>query len=197
MSDRHSWWITVGAAIATVTAGLVFHATAEAATPDCDTEGFYVAGWPDKTGTLSTPEGWTPVETGGILHIEQDGPYDAGQARGTQNLINAVDTYAATCDGPIRIKGHSYGAAIVSTALPTIATRDYAHRVTVHTTGNPRHPGGIEDRLSGGIMPGITMRGPEQPHTIEHETVCNPGDGICDFNLRGILGYFTGKHVYE
>ena len=169
--------------------------TVTAVTGKADTTGcrLYVAGWPDQTGTTA-PDGWTGIDTGGIFWWENNGPYDVGQARGTTNLITAADQAAAHCDD-IWIHGHSYGAAVVATAVPTLAGRDYADHLHITTTGNPRRTGGIEDRLPG-LLPGITMRGAVENPGLDWTDICQPHDGICDWTLGGVFGYFTGAHRY-
>ena len=173
----------------------------------CEGGAFAVGGYP---ATERVPDGYQPVDTPGGIFPWQSGGYTHGQQVGAANMIEAVDTYATNCpDAEIRLFGHSYGAAIVHTAVEEIDTRPYAERVHVHLTGNPRRAGGIEDTYAGWtILPGITFRGagvdPQNIGSFLDE--CNPADGICRLprffadpvgHLSGVIGYmFTGAHRY-
>lgn len=173
---------------------------------ECDTVGrFAVGGYPH---TERVADGYTPVETpGGILPWDAGG-YTHGQTVGAANVVSVVDAYAASCDGPIRLRGYSYGAAIVHTALETIDQRPYAERVHVELAGNPRRPGGIEDTWQWVRLPGIAFRGAgiTPQHVASFEDRCNEGwDIICHAppplnligNATGSIGYgSTGGHSY-
>ena len=173
---------------------------------DCTSGMFAVGGYPKPQ---NVPDGYVPIETPGGIFFWQKGGYTKGQTTGAENLVKAVDAYAAACpEAPIFIRGHSYGAAIVHTALETIDKRPYASRVTVNVTGNPRNPGGIEDLFSGSASLGVQFRGegiiPE--NVLGFESECNKNDGICDLPPMstnslgfgsGIIGYFTGAHRYN
>ena len=173
---------------------------------DCTSGMFAIGGYPKPQ---NVPDGYVPIETPGGIFFWQKGGYIKGQTTGAENLVKAVDAYAAVCpEAPIFIRGHSYGAAIVHTALETIDKRPYASRVTVNVTGNPRNPGGIEDTFSGSASLGIKFRGegitPENIGVFESE--CNNRDGICDLPPlssnsvgfgSGVVGYFTGAHRYN
>lgn len=182
-------------------------ALAPAALARADTCGpglFAVGGYP---ATELVPPGYLYVPTpGGIFSHE--GGYQHGQRLGAANLVAAVDAHAAQCPGPILIHGHSYGAAIVHTAMETIDTRDYAPRVSAHVTGNPRRAGGIEDTWAGStIAPGATMRG---AGTIPERSLwrddCNEGrDYVCHApmshedpagSIGGATGYLGSGHRY-
>lgn len=172
---------------------------------DCTSGMFAVGGYPKPE---IVPEGYLPIETPGGIFSSQNGGFNKGQEIGAANLVAAVDAYAAQCpDSAIFIRGHSYGAAIVHTALETIDKRDYAPRVIVELTGNPRNPGGIEDTFSGSASLGIEFRGegitPE--NVLDFVSKCNERDGICNLPSlssdssgfsSGVLGYFTGAHRY-
>lgn len=182
-------------------AGLISTPVASATPVDCST-GYAVGGYPKSN---LVPGGFTAVPTPGGIFPHENGGYDHGQRVGTANLIDAVDNHAANCGGPINLFGHSYGAAIVHTALETIDTRNYAGRVHVTLTGNPRHPGGIEQTWSWIKLPGFTMRGPGiRPQNLgSFSDRCNPRDAICDMpgNVIGDIdhwiGYaFQGTHRY-
>lgn len=172
---------------------------------DCNVGQFYVGGYRD---TNQVPEGFTPITTPKGIFPWESGGYNKGQNFGVEKLVEAVDAYASACPtAPIYIGGYSYGAAIVHTALETIDNRPYANRVTVNVTGNPRHPGGIEDNYSGSASLGIKFRGegviPE--NILGFNSECNKNDGICDLPPMssdpvgfgsGVVGYFTGAHNY-
>ena len=172
---------------------------------DCTSGMFAVGGYPKPE---KVPDGFIPIETPGGIFFWQSGGYIKGQTTGAENLVAAVDAYAEACpEAPIYIKGHSYGAAIVHTALETIDNRPYANRVSISVTGNPRNPGGIEDTFSGSASLGIEFRGegivPE--NVLDFVSECNERDGICNLPSlssdssgfsSGVLGYFTGAHRY-
>lgn len=194
-------------AIASAIAALAFInpiASAEEAV-DCSAGNFGVYGYPKQE---KVPEGYIYPGTPGGIFSHQSGGYNKGQREGADNLVASVDRFAEECpSSPIHLYGHSYGAAIVHTALETIDQREYAPRVTVTLTGNPRNPGGIEDTYEGSSLPGITFRGdgviPE--NILGFESTCNKRDGVCDMPAlssdslghgSAVLGYFTGAHRY-
>lgn len=193
---------TLAAAMSLIAAISVIVAPASSAnTPKCDGR-FAVGGYP---ATEKVPPGYQYVPTPGGIWPWESGGYSHGQTVGTQNLIAAVDEYAARCGGPIRIFGHSYGAGIVDTATLTLDHRPYAHRVHVHVTGSPRHPGGIEDAWRG--LPGFGFRGPVHPpaNLGSYVSECNPRDAICSLSpwwnpivaVDHWIGYaFQGTHHY-
>lgn len=175
---------------------------------DCTASGFAVGGYPKQE---RVPDGYTAVATPGGIFANQAGGYNVGQKVGAANVVATVDAFAAACpDTDINLHGHSYGAAIIHTAVETIDQRGYAGRVHVQLTGNPRHPGGIEDTYKGRtILPGVTMRGAgKTPQNVaEWSDKCNRSDGICDHprfltnpigHLAGLIGYgSTGAHRYK
>lgn len=188
-------------------APLLIAPTAAASPPGCGPGRFAVGGYPKPH---LVPDGYTYTGTPGGLFGHENGGYNYGQTVGAHNLVVAVDAHAAACDGPIHVYGHSYGAGVVHTAVETLDTRHYAKRVHVHLTGNPRHPGGIEDSYRGWtFLPGITMRGAgHQPGNLGSFTdVCNYGrDYVCDAPrliadpvgfFSGIFGYFGSGHSYS
>lgn len=187
--------ILVAAAMA---AGLIAAPVANAGTCD-DKLSIWVGGYPGVPGDIPTPGGIFPWENGG---------YDHGQLVGAANTVAAVANLAANCpESEIHVTGHSYGAAIVHTAVEEIDKQAYASRVHVYVTGNPRHSGGIEDTLAGLRLPGLTFRGAgvDPKNMGSFTSVCNPRDVICDFphplrepakTLDHIAGYFTGAHAY-
>ena len=198
MNPLH-WPRMVAALVSLTLAATVLAAPTVSASPACDGR-FAVGGYPR---TELVPDGYTYVETPGGIWPWESGGYAHGQTVGAQNLVQTVDTYAARCPGPILLFGHSYGAAIVDTASETLNGRDYAHRVHVHVTGSPRHPGGIEDTHQ--WVP--AFRGPVQPphHVGSYRSDCNVGrDIICHApwpgdvigNINGVLGYLGSGHVY-
>src|SRR5699024_8736840 len=131
--------------------------------------------------------------------------YDESVRQGRDNLVAAVDEYAARGPGPIKIAGYSEGARVAGDALEVVQTRPYAGRVRGELFADPKHPGGIEDTFQGASAFGITMTGPRRGFTVPVESHCNPTDGICNlpnpvWNLIGfgenVIGYFTGAHMY-
>ena len=204
MNPLH-WPRMVAALVPLTLAATVVAAPTVSASPACDGR-FAVGGYPS---TEKVPPGYQYIPTpGGIFGHENRG-YNHGQTVGAHNLVQALDEYTAKCDGPIHVYGHSYGAAIVHTAIETIDRRPYAHRVHAHVTGNPRRPGGIEDTYAGWtILPGITFRGAGiEPRNLgSWRDDCNPHDGICRLprlihdpvgHVQGWIGYlFTGAHRY-
>lgn len=175
---------------------------------DCTASGFAVGGYPTQE---RVPDGYTAVATPGGIFASDAGGYNVGQRVGAANVVATVDAFATACPNTdIRLFGHSYGAAIIHTAVETIDTRAYAGRVHVQLTGNPRHPGGIEDTYKGRtILPGVTMRGAGKTPTnvASYESRCQRNDGICDHprfltnpvgHLAGLIGYgSTGAHRYK
>lgn len=193
---------TLAAAMSLIAAISVIVAPASSAnTPKCDGK-FAVGGYPS---TEKVPPGYQYVPTPGGIFPWERGGFGHGQSVGTQNLIGTVDGYAARCGGPIRIFGHSYGAGIVDTATLTLDRRPYAHRVHVHVTGSPRHPGGIETTYQ--WVPGFRGAVPAPQRLGSYRTDCNIGrDVICHAphpildmigNTNSILGYLTGSHNYS
>lgn len=180
---------------------------AQATAACADTGRFAVGGYPRPD---IVPAGYTPVYTPGGIFPWERGGFNHGQAVGAANVIAAVDEFAARCPGaPVALYGYSYGAAVVSTAVETIDTRPYAGQVSVHLTGNPRHPGGIEDTYRGWIFPGVYLRGAARtPVNVASFTDrCNYGrDIICDAPhflrdplgvLAGVGGYLGQGHTYS
>lgn len=174
-------------------------------TVNCSANRFAVGGYPR---TDIVPAGYQYVPTPGGIFAWERGGYTVGQNVGTANVIATVDAFAAACpDSPIYVRGHSYGAGIVSTAVATIDTRPYAGRVHVELQGNPRRPGGIEDAYRGLRLFGLSFRGslPAPVNVASYSDLCNPRDGICNLppflrnpvgHIAGIIGYFTGAHRY-
>lgn len=171
-----------------------------------ETGRFAVGGYP-RTGIV--PDGFETVYTPGGIFPWESGGYNHGQNVGAANLVDTVDDFAARCSGAIELRGHSYGAGVVSTAVETIGDRDYAGRVSVHLTGNPRHPGGIEDTYRGiTLAPGLTFRGAARvPASVaSYVDDCNYGrDYICHAPhllwdplgaLAGVFGYLGTGHTY-
>lgn len=190
----------LAAAMSLIAAISVIVAPASSAnTPKCDGR-FAVGGYP---ATEKVPDGYTYVPTPGGIWAWERGGYAHGQAVGAQNLIAAVDEYAQRCPGPIRVFGHSYGAGIVDTATLALDQRPYAHRVHVHVTGSPRHPGGIESTYQ--WVPGFRGSVPAPQNVASYKTECNIGRDIICYaphpldvvgNANSILGYLTGSHNY-
>lgn len=166
---------------------------------------FAVGGYPQ---TTHVPAGYRAIGTPGGIFPWEAGGYNYGQSVGAANVVNAVDEFAATCPtSRIDLFGHSYGAAIVHTALGVIDGRPYASRVNVYLTGNPRHPGGVEDTWRWFALPGVNFRGPGvQPRNVaSFVDVCNARDFICDAPpitdplraLDHMAGYMVGSaHRY-
>lgn len=162
-----------------------------------------VGGYPS---TTKVPAGYTPIYTPGGIFPWENGGYDHGQTVGAANLVEAVEAHAYRCpDSSVNLFGHSYGAAIVHTAVGHIDAQPYAPRVNVVLTGNPRHPGGVEDTWSWINLPGFTMRGAGiRPQNLgSWSDRCQPRDPICDMpgNVIGdidhMVGYlFQGTHSY-
>ena len=200
MNPLH-WPRMVAALVSLTLAATVLAAPAASASPPCDGR-FAVGGYPQ---TEIVPDGYQYVPTPGGIWPWEAGGYGHGQQVGAQNLIAAVDEYAAQCDGPIHVFGHSYGAAIVDTATLTLDHRPYAYRLHVHVTGSPRHPGGIESTYQ--WVPGFRGSVPAPQNVGSYRTECNIGrDIICHAphpildmigNANSILGYLGSGHVYS
>ena len=199
---------TIAAAALAATTFMAPAASAQDTAPavDCSKNKFAAGGYP---ATQIVPAGYVAIPTPGGLFPWERGGYNVGQQQGAANAVKLLDAYAAACPGkPIVIKGHSYGAAIVATALETIEDKPYAKLVTVDLTGNPRKVGGIEDTLRGNLLPGMTNRGPAVYDVSKFAAVsdrCNARDGICALppllrnpigHFLAIIGYFTGAHRY-
>lgn len=196
------------AAIIGIIAGLMVGMAAIAKADGCpDRVTFYAAGYPDAASTTAPP-GTIPITSPGGIFPWESGGYDHGQQVGAANTVAMVDDMAARCpDTRITIRGHSYGAAIVHTAVATIDQRPYAGRVTAHLTGDPRRPGGIEDTYRGLSVAGITMRGAgiTPTHLAGYTNDCHDNDLICSApNIvwdplgfgRNMVGYLVGAHRY-
>lgn len=196
---------TIAAAALVATTFAVPTASAQTGEVDCSANKFAVGGYPR---TDIVPAGYQYIPTPGGIFAWERGGYARGQAEGSANVISTLDAFAAACPGVrIDIQGHSYGAAIVATALETIDTRPYAPQVNVALTGNPRRAGGIEDNFRGFNLFGLQFRGAAKvPVNVgSYVDRCNPRDGICNLPplirnpigfLLGIVGYFTGAHRY-
>lgn len=198
----------VRAAIALATATTVIVAPVGVANAaECDSGGrFAVGGYPH---TEQVPDGYTYVPTPGGIFPWDAGGFNHGQTVGAANVVAVVDEYAASCGGPIRIRGYSYGAAIVHTALETIDQRPYAPRAHVELAGNPRRPGGIEDRWQW-LPPilGVDFRGAgiAPKHVASFSDRCHRwNDYVCHAphplniagGVSGSIGYgSTGGHYY-
>lgn len=196
------WPRMVAALVSLALAAAVVAAPTVSASPACDGR-FAVGGYPR---TEIVPDGYQYVPTPGGIWPHENRGYAYGQSVGANNLIAAVDDYAKRCPGPIRVFGHSYGAAIVDTATLTLDQRPYAYRVHVHVTGSPRHPGGIEDAWRG--LPGFGFRGsvPAPANLGSYRSDCNPRDAICSLSpwwnpivaVDHWIGYaFQGTHNYS
>lgn len=160
---------------------------------------FAVGGYPQ---TSIVPPGHNSVYTPGGIFPWESGGFNHGQAVGAANVVSAVDEFAARCPGArIDLFGHSYGAAVVHTSLEVIDSRPYARNVHVYLTGNPRHPGGVEDTWRWMTLPGINFRGPGiQPRNVaSFVDVCNARDFICDappiFDPLRALDHMAGYAV--
>lgn len=189
----------VAALVSLTLAATVLAAPTVNASPACDGR-FAVGGYPR---TELVPDGYQYVETPGGIWPWEAGGYAHGQTVGAANLIATVDEYAARCDGPIHVFGHSYGAAIVDTATLTLDRRPYAYRLHVHVTGSPRHPGGIESTYQ--WVPGFRGSVPAPQNVGSYRTECNIGRDIICYapwpldvvgNVNSILGYLGSGHVY-
>ena len=199
MNPLH-WPRMVAALVSLALAATVLAAPAASAAPACNGR-FAVGGYP---ATEIVPDGYQYVPTPGGIWAWEAGGYGHGQSVGANNLIASVDDYAQRCPGPIHVFGHSYGAGIVDTATLTLDRRPYAHRVHVHVTGSPRHPGGIETTYQ--WVPGFRGSVPAPQRVGSYKTECNIGrDIICHAphpildmigNTNSILGYLSTGHVY-
>ncbi|WP_458682278.1 cutinase family protein [Prescottella equi] len=193
------------AAVALLT-GLTLNTASAATPPSCeDVAVFGLGGHGDPKATVYG-EGIHRVEYSAVISpLQAGGPYDRSVAQGRDNMVAAVDEYAARCDGPIIVKGYSQGARAAGDALEVLQDRDYAVRVSGHLYADPKHPGGIEDALKGFSVWGVSMTGPRGGFKIPVTSECNPNDAICDLpfpkDIRGSLvnihGYLTGAHVYD
>ena len=166
---------------------------------------FAVGGYPR---THLVPPGYESVYSPGGIFPWERGGYNHGQSVGAANVVAAVDEFATRCpESRIDLFGHSYGAAVVHTSLEVIDSRPYASRVNVYLTGNPRHPGGVEDSWRWAALPGINFRGAGiQPRNVaSFVDVCNARDFICDAPpitdpvraLDHMAGYLVGgAHRY-
>lgn len=199
---RHAYRLPAVALVCGLIAALAMLAAPTAAAQSgCGNGRYAVGGYPQ---THLVPDGYQYVPTPGGIFPWENGGYGHGQAVGAANLVQAVDRHAATCDGPITIFGHSYGAAIVDTATLTLDHRPYAHRVHVHVTGSPRKPGGVEDThqwapgFRGAVHPPANLGSYRSDCNIGRDIICHapwPGDVIG--NVNGVLGYLGSGHSYS
>lgn len=201
--SRRALSIVAAAALA-VTTFATPAASAQTAV-DCSQNKFAVGGYPRPD---IVPAGYQYVPTPGGIFAWERGGYLRGQTVGAANVVSTVDNFAAACpDTQIFLEGHSYGAAIIATAVSTIDNRPYAGRVNVQLTGNPRRVGGIEQAYRGFNLFGLNFRGslPAPVNVASYVDLCNPRDGICNLppifrnplgHFLGIIGYFTGAHRY-
>lgn len=182
-------------------------AVAQAETPgvDCGANKFAAGGYPLAN---RVPAGYNLIPSPGGIFSWESGGYNHGQDTGAANGEAIIDQFAEACpDTDILIKGHSYGAGVVHVLAGKLDAKPYADRVRVYLTGNPRHPGGVDDTWQGfTLMPGVTFRGalPVPQNLASFVDVCNPHDGICDmppiwkpFSMaRNIIGYLFTAHIY-
>lgn len=194
--------VGVAAAVAATMATAV-PATAQAST--CEGTAVFSTGGMSDPGASAFPgtrQVWYPASIWPLGNLT----YDESVRQGRDNVVAAVDEFAAQCpSSDIRVVGYSQGARVAGDALEVLQTRPYAHRVTGKLFSDPKHPGGIEDTFQGISLAGITFTGPRRGFNVPVESVCNPYDGICDLPkplydpegfLRGVHGYFTGAHSY-
>lgn len=180
-------------------------AVAQEQSTSCEDAFLAVGGYPMAN---TVPAGWTSVYTPGGIFPWEASTYNVGQDVGAANFVAAADAHFAECpDTQLYAQGHSYGAGVVHVAAMTLNERPYANQVHVYVTGNPRHPGGVDDTWQGfTLLPGITFRGalPVPQNLGSFEDVCHPRDGICSMPpwwqplkmLDHFIGYMTGAHSY-
>lgn len=189
-------------------AGVAIWGTPRAeAQPACETEAVFA------TGGMNDPNA---TAFGGNVHrvtysasIWPVGPhsYDKSVAEGAVNMVGAVDEYAARCpNSKIIVTGYSQGARVAGDAIDVLDKGAHAGRIRGVLYSDPKNPGGIEQTLQGGIIPGLSMTGAREPtETIPVNQVCNERDGICRLphilfdpkgHLDNIRGYFDGAHGY-
>lgn len=134
--------------------------------------------------------------------------YDQSVREGHDNMVSAVNAYAAVCPGNIVVTGYSQGARVAGDAIDTLDKGPHAGRISGILYADPKHPGGIETTLHGLTVAGITMTGPRQgTQTIPVTSHCNaePGhrDGICSLPrdpegfVDGVKGYLGTAHSYN
>lgn len=201
--------VTAAVVSAIMVFGCAPAAVAQDTSNQCADAYFAVGGYPR---TQQVPDGWTAIYTpGGIFPWEAGHGYNANQDVGASNMVAAVDDYFAQCpNGRATLQGHSYGAGVVHVASVTLNERPYASQVHARVTGNPRHPGGVDDAWQGWqLMPGVTFRGalPVPDNFGTWIDVCNTyRDAICSMPnplrqprefVSSVIGYlFTGGHGY-
>jgi len=131
--------------------------------------------------------------------------YDASVAEGRDNMLRAVNQYAAACGGRIIVKGCSQGARAAGDALEILDDGPYAWRISGVLYSDPKRPGGVEHALQGVSLAGATFTGPRLGFRVPVRSVCNPNDAPCDFPLWtdplraiGNIGhYLNGAHRYN
>lgn len=184
---------------------VVLAAPSAASDQSCEPVAVFSTGGMNDPGASAFPDTrqvWYPASIWPLGDLT----YDESVRQGRDNVVRAVDEFAAQCPtSDIRVVGYSQGARVAGDALEVLQTRPYAPRVTGKLFSDPKHPGGIEDTFQGISLAGITFTGPRRGFNVPVESVCNPYDGICDLPkplydpegfLRGVHGYFTGAHSY-
>lgn len=190
----------------TCTVGLgVAPAQAQETHINCESNKFAAGGYPLAN---RVPDGYNLIPSPGGVFPWENGGYNHGQDTGAANGEALIDKFAEACpDAEILVKGHSYGAGVVHILATKLDGKDYADRVRVYLTGNPRHPGGVDDTWQGfTLMPGVTFRGalPVPQNLASFVDVCNPYDAICamppwyaPFDVaQAVFGYLFGAHSY-
>ncbi|WP_459957293.1 cutinase family protein [Nocardia sp. IFM 10818] len=131
--------------------------------------------------------------------------YDDSVREGRDNMVRAVEKYAAACGGHIVVKGYSQGARAAGDAIEVLQNGPYRDRLAGVLYADPKRPGGIEHAFRGLSLAGMTFTGPRAGFTVPVRSECNPRDAVCDFPLwtdprravDNVRGYLTGAHAYD
>lgn len=131
--------------------------------------------------------------------------YDDSVRQGRDNMVAAVDDYAAQCGGHIVVKGYSEGARAAGDAIEVLQNGPYADRISGVLYADPKRPGGVEDALNGLSVGGATFTGPRRGFWVPVRSECNSNDAVCDFPLwtdpiraaNNFYGYLNGGHRYN
>lgn len=128
--------------------------------------------------------------------------HDESVERGHAELLRVILEINGRCDGVITVVGYSLGAEIAGNVLNQIAVERSVPSWKIRGVlfADPRQPGGVASILP--PLPGINLGGVRPGFgDIFVETICVPGDGICEAQMLGLIagvhGYFAIHPNYQ
>lgn len=150
----------------------------------------------DEVRRIWTPEEFWPA-FGGLTAKS----YDASRAEGIP-LVKAAILEALATGKPVRLASYSQSGSVASGALEELAAEGVSlHNLTVAYASNPRTAvTGLEARLAGFGVPGITAEGPVA-NVAPGASWCWRYDPVCNapvyFGLVDLANAYTGYMRYH